>query len=847
MPSVSWIVALLVLVGAASVSWAEPPPPPTSRLTALADAHVVGNSPSASFGSAPTLETGGAQAPGGARRAFVKFALPKGLTLLSATLRARLVSAPPQVENARLYHRVHLVADDSWTEESLTWNTQPAVTGAAAWLGHADLPDLGDAIWDVTELAQQEQAGDGILSLRLALHDETSATAGDHLYEWSSREGGVGFRLDVVYAELSMPVSDDLLLFGRDTQDRHSMRVIGVDPDSSWAWLLASFTMIEAFDKLAVDPTDGSVVALVPRLDPWREPSLVRVDLASGVVTELVADWFGAGWGPPDGFDVAADGSIYSIRYPVESAPARVLRLERDGSGPQVVSEGGLLAEPSALTLTPDGDLLVYDDASGLLQIDPVTGGQTLLVESPVSSVHAMTVAGSGTLWIVGPSEVDDFLSSELVGIDLATGQIVRPEIEVPMFSNCIAEEASGTLLIADCAIIRGPHATGLPLVRLDPETGAVETLSDWDDLVQLADLATAPDGTVLATQYQNGAARVVRIGADKIETIFAPLGTATNRLVLDEQRQILLADGDRVVRLDPFAGTQQVLASFPSDTVPDPWVQAVALSPTGRLFALTSNPLFAASLVEIDRKTGAQELIFDWLSASSTALAVEATGSWLVGASAGPFGPPIGDVVRIDPDGTDELLSSGGLLTSVDQIALARDGAVVVLDRRAGRVVRVDATTGEQELLGLAPDGMAHLTLDRADRPLVAGQDRVIRLEPDGSETLLTSADNLWYRFQLDLELLPGIALLRPGCDDGLDNDGDGAIDWPHDGHCSSPEDSVEARGCGLGAELAPLLVLLARRRRMRDRRSESGRAIDGPGTTAQRDSLPSSLPISP
>lgn len=68
------------------------------------------------------------------------------------------------------------------------------------------------------------------------------------------------------------------------------------------------------------------------------------------------------------------------------------------------------------------------------------------------------------------------------------------------------------------------------------------------------------------------------------------------------------------------------------------------------------------------------------------------------------------------------------------------------------------------------------------------------------------------------------------PPCDDGLDNDNDGAIDWdgsPADPECSTPW-SGEGKACALGPELAAVLPLLwlgrARRRATRARGSTRG-----------------------
>jgi hypothetical protein len=63
-----------------------------------------------------------------------------------------------------------------------------------------------------------------------------------------------------------------------------------------------------------------------------------------------------------------------------------------------------------------------------------------------------------------------------------------------------------------------------------------------------------------------------------------------------------------------------------------------------------------------------------------------------------------------------------------------------------------------------------------------------------------------------------PGWHREDPACDDGVDNDGDGWIDGADPSCLDRPWHDVERRRrCGLGAELAPVLVLLARARRRR------------------------------
>jgi ELWxxDGT repeat protein len=64
-----------------------------------------------------------------------------------------------------------------------------------------------------------------------------------------------------------------------------------------------------------------------------------------------------------------------------------------------------------------------------------------------------------------------------------------------------------------------------------------------------------------------------------------------------------------------------------------------------------------------------------------------------------------------------------------------------------------------------------------------------------------------------------------RP-CADGVDNDGDLRVDYPEDLDCSSLEDPSEARTpirCGLGAELAPVVVAIFAMRRRRKGRARA------------------------
>jgi hypothetical protein len=67
---------------------------------------------------------------------------------------------------------------------------------------------------------------------------------------------------------------------------------------------------------------------------------------------------------------------------------------------------------------------------------------------------------------------------------------------------------------------------------------------------------------------------------------------------------------------------------------------------------------------------------------------------------------------------------------------------------------------------------------------------------------------------------IVPGVyqwTVKVPQCSNGIDDDGDGAVDHPADAECTSPTDNSEAPGCGLGFEVMFVVgpVMALRRRK--------------------------------
>ena len=111
------------------------------------------------------------------REAYLKF----DLSSFTQPITSALLCLTPLTAGGVMEHQLYSVADDTWTENGLTWNNRPAAGSLVA----SYLPTAGAAVWiDVTALAQQQAAGDDRLSLRLS-----STTAGGSFYsDYASRE-----------------------------------------------------------------------------------------------------------------------------------------------------------------------------------------------------------------------------------------------------------------------------------------------------------------------------------------------------------------------------------------------------------------------------------------------------------------------------------------------------------------------------------------------------------------------------------------------------------------------------------------------------------------------------------
>jgi hypothetical protein len=207
----------------------------------------------------------------------------------------------------------------------------------------------------------------------------------------------------------------------------------------------------------------------------------------------------------------------------------------------------------SAAVYSPAGDrLLVIDGAGSAWQVDPVTGGATLLAEGPFTGRPVF--APDGAVLFLAVSSVEAPITSQLVRLDPVTGVLT---------SVSESQLVYGAFPMADGTIAIAAHAPGGTLVdRINDE----EETQVADLGPDAANVVVAPDGTIAFERRGLGVFLVgpAEVGAhhlvDGDHPIFSPDGSAL--LVASGGRTLLVAlDGSILGRYGP----QAAFASCPA------------------------------------------------------------------------------------------------------------------------------------------------------------------------------------------------------------------------------------------------------------------------------------------
>lgn len=173
--------------------------PTTEKINPSDDAYVGEDSPDTVYGSANSARLGTRTQTGANRRAFLKFdfsGIPTNAAITEAKLWLRVYSYSNPADEMR---RVQswLVTDDSWTEGTVTWNTQPNL---AKNLDTAYIDGYKWFSWVVTDFVQDQFWSDNLVSFGIRHRNENLDETARTIY-YRSKESDVDHPyLEVTYA-----------------------------------------------------------------------------------------------------------------------------------------------------------------------------------------------------------------------------------------------------------------------------------------------------------------------------------------------------------------------------------------------------------------------------------------------------------------------------------------------------------------------------------------------------------------------------------------------------------------------------------------------------------------------
>ena len=188
--------------------------------------------------------------------------------------------------------------------------------------------------------------------------------------------------------------------------------------------------------------------------------------------------------------------------------------------------------------------------------------------------------------------------------------------------------------------------------------------------------------------------------------------------------------------------------------------------------------------------------------------LAREASGNLLVTG----FGPLGDGIFRIGPTGTPVTKVTPGFSADLWQdLAIEASGQILAVGTRFGvgtGVFRVDPVSGTRTALSttswvdpravaVAPNGTIYVADAGTCTTSGCTGAQVVQVHPvTGARSNVRSGGSI--TGEMDL----AIVTAKPACANGLDDDGDGAIDYPQDPECRGFEDPSEAPDCSNGID---------------------------------------------
>jgi streptogramin lyase len=382
--------------------------------------------------------------------------------------------------------------------------------------------------------------------------------------------------------------------------------------------------------------------------------------------------------------------------------------------GAAPIGAGAAFQNPVAVAVDRSDDVALYvadAGAGSVIEVDPITGDRTTLSSGFTTPVSVAVNYGRDLLVLEG-----DPGAAAVIRVAVADGsQTVISSNAVgsgPAFAGprSMALEPSRQIVVLDDSGIDAR------VLRVDRGSGDRELVSD----ATIQSSVDFVDPTALAVDAL-GVILVADDGLDAILRVDPRFGTRTTissasvgagdpfdtprGIAVQSDGSLLVADGDRLIQVDPSSGERTLLGSgsvaFRADLVAPAGVASVGGAP----------PVLEGDLIVADVVAG---------------------------------DPSEGSIVGIDPEtGDRRVLSSADVGFGIDlfepaNLAVEREGDVLVVDEALQMIVRVDPISGERSLftidsLGAPVPLPSALALDGAEIPVTTDllEVLVVRLDP--------------------------------------------------------------------------------------------------------------------
>jgi sugar lactone lactonase YvrE len=437
--------------------------------------------------------------------------------------------------------------------------------------------------------------------------------------------------------------------------------------------------------------------------------SIYRVDTQSGAVTSFV----GAPEGMADDLVFLADGTVVwtSIQHGVVRA--------RKGNGPVVkLAE---LVSVNSINVRKDGRLFAAQvfGGDGLWEIDPAGTKPPRLILKDLGGFNGFDIGPDGKLY--GPL----WFKRQVVRIDPDTGKldVVADGFDTPAAANF---DSKWNLYVVDTArgeVVRVDIRSGKKQVIAKVATSLDNLAIDSHDRLFVSNMA---DNGIQEIDVRSGVARQVVKG-----TLAIPFGIAA---VTEGGRDTLyVADTFALRTLDGAQGKVTDIAR--SHAAGTPIGYPVAVTANQRYVIVTNNE---GPVQRYERST--MRLVQSWNDTHAGNAIEMPSGALIVAATT--LGK-LSKIVSGSGSGSEQRTEIAADLVAPVGLAIAGDSAVYVSEMAAGRVSRVDVSTGARHVVaqglnrpqGIATEGSGVLVVE-------AGKGRLVRIDPSNGATEVIARD---------------------------------------------------------------------------------------------------------